>query len=359
MKRLSVRLLASHGIVALVGAAVAYAVVRLLTPRLYDRHMGGHGRLGSGTPVREAAVDALSTALLIGVLGGIVTAVAVGAFATARILRPLQDVRRATRQMAAGRYDLPVPLPREEELAGVAADVNELAARLAETESRRVRLLGEVAHEMRTPLTVLDGYVEGMVDGLFSATPETLADCAAEVRRLRRLSDDLSALSRAEEGRFDLDMHDLDLGEVAVRAATRLQPQFEDAGVRLGVTTQGALPVHGDPDRLAQVVTNLLGNALVAVGAGGHVDVTAADRAGRATVIVRDDGVGLSTADLDRVFERFYRVPHADGGRRPAGTGIGLTIAQGIARAHGGEVSAASPGPGQGATFTLSVPLSR
>lgn len=355
MNRLSVRLLASHALVAVVGAVVGYAVVRLLVPELYDQHVHGMaGHMEGRMPLRDAAVDAMNAALLIGVLAGIATAVAVGAYGSARIMRPLRAVSRATHRMAEGDYDHRIAPPREQELAAVAEDVNALATRLAETEARRVRLLAEVAHEMRTPLTILDGYVEGMVDGVFAPTPEVLTECSGELRRLRRLSEDLRALSQAEEGRFDLRPAEVDLAEIAARATERLRPQFQDAGVELRVDAPMALPVRGDPDRLAQVVTNLLGNALAATGAGGHVRVTAGATGERGVVTVRDDGVGLAAEDVDRIFERFYRVPTDE---RRHGTGIGLTIARGIARAHGGDLRAASPGRGHGASFTLSVPL--
>lgn len=360
MNRLSVRLLASHGLVAVVGAAVGYVVVRALAPGLYDMRVHGQRAMAHDMPgdgLRAAALSATSTALLMGVLAGLLTAAVVGAYASVRIMRPLRAVSAATHRMAEGDYAEPVTEPRERELAAVAADVNALASRLADTEARRVRLLGEVAHEMRTPLAVVDGYLEGLVDGVFPADPDVLGEMGAEVRRLHRLADDLSALSRAEEGRLELRLAPVDLADVAAGAAARLRPQLQDAGVELRVVRTGPLPVRGDPDRLAQVITNLLGNALVATGPGGHVTVTARRTDGRGSVTVSDDGVGLAPEDLGRVFERFYRV--RGGARRGNGSGIGLTIARGIAVAHGGDLVAASAGLGRGATFTLTVPLAR
>ncbi|MCK6212522.1 HAMP domain-containing histidine kinase [Georgenia sp. EYE_87] len=352
MNRLWVRLLLSHAVVAVVAGLTAYLVVRVVAPQLYDheaRMMAGHGML-AGRGMRAVAVAAMNNALLIGVLAGVAAALVAGAYGARRIMLPLEAVSSATHQLAAGRYDQRVALPRERELAAVAEDVNTLAERLAETEARRVRLIGEVAHEMRTPLTVLDGYVEGLVDGVFAPGPQVLDEMSAEVRRLRRLAEDLSALSRAEEGRLDLRPVETDLARVAAAAAERLRPQVEDAGVELAVEAGPPVPLRGDPDRLAQVVTNLVGNALAATPAGGRIVVRAAHRDGQAQVEVADTGVGLAEADLDRVFERFYRV-----GPR-AGSGIGLTISRKIAEAHGGTLAAASAGPGRGATFTLRVP---
>ena len=262
--------------------------------------------------------------------------------------------------MAKGRYDVPVPLPREAELADLAADVNTLGRALAETEARRVRLLGEVAHEMRTPLTVIDGYVEGMIDGILPATPTELGQVSDEVRRLRRLSEDLTALSRAEEGRLSLSAREIDLGEVVAGAAERLRPQVEDAGLTLVVDPGPVrLGLVADPDRIAQVVTNLIGNALRATDPGGSVTLACRREGDDAVVRVTDTGVGLDAADLERVFERFYRAPGRRADSHDTGSGIGLTIARGIVRAHEGDLVAESAGRGRGATFTIRLPLPR
>lgn len=362
--RLPVRLFISYGVVVLIGAAVTYVTVRLLAPTLFDQHMNmlggdhmgmGQGPGGQGGSVHAAFVSALATALLVGVLASMAAAGLAAAFVTSRLLRPLNAVRAATRRIAAGRYQASVPVPEVPELAALARDVNALAAELASTETRRTRLLGEVAHEMRTPLTALDGYMEGIIDGVFAPEPEILGAVSDELRRLRRLADDLSALSRAEEQRLDLHPADADLADLARRAADRLAPQFSDGNVTLTVHAAGPLPVRADPDRITQVLTNIIGNALAATPADGTVTIEARTAGRRAEVAVTDTGVGLDAGDLERVFERFYRAPGQP--RRSGGSGIGLTIARGIARAHGGEVTASSPGQGRGATFLVTLPL--
>lgn len=362
MNRLSVRLFGSHLLVALIGAATTYALVQVLAPRLFDSGtagmagMSGMGR-NQGQQVRAAFAGAVNTALLIGLGIAVVAAATAGGIAAYRLSRPLLAVRAATRRLAQGHYDELVPVPREVELAALADDVNALGAVLGQTEQRRVHLLSEIAHEMRTPLTVIDGYVEGMIDGVFPTTTDTLDQVSAEVGRLRRLADDLSALSRTEEGRLDLQIRPTDLSAVAAQAAERLRPQLLDAGISLTITPAvQPLMVAGDPDRLAQVVTNLVGNALSATPSGGAVRLTARREDDRALVQVADTGVGLAEQDLDRVFERFYRAEGSTSGRA-GGTGIGLTIARGIARAHDGDLTAASPGLGAGATFTLNLPI--
>jgi len=360
--RLPVRLFISYAVVVVIGAAVTYVTVRLLAPTLFDQHMtmpgGDHSAPGEqgGTAgnVHAAFISALTTALLVGVLASVAAAGLAAAFVTSRLLRPLDAVRAATRRIAAGHYQASVPVPGVPELAALAGDVNTLASELAGTEARRTRLLGEVAHEMRTPLTALGGYVEGLIDGVFAPEPEILGAISDELRRLGRLADDLSALSRAEERRLDPHPADADLAGLARRAAGRLAPQFADRQVTLAVPADGPLPVRADPDRITQVLTNIIGNALAATPADGTVTVQARAAGPRAEVLVTDTGAGLAAGDLERVFERFYRAPGQP--RRSAGSGIGLTIARNIARAHGGEVTASSPGPGRGATFVLTLP---
>lgn len=364
--RLPWRLFISYALVVLTGAAVAYVTVRVLAPTLFDHQMsmlgGGHMMpgIGSGSGgqdggVRAAFLSALTTALLIGTLASVAAAGLAAAFVTGRLVRPLNAVRATTRLIAAGHYEARVAVPAEPELAALAGDVNTLAGELASTETRRTRLLGEVAHEMRTPLTALEGYLEGLIDGVFRPEPEILSAVSDELRRLRRLADDLSALSRAEEQRLGLHPVSTDLADLARLTASRLAPQFSDAQVTLTVAAPGPLPVHADPDRITQVLTNILGNALTATPAGGTVTVQAATAGSSATVAITDTGAGLAAADLERVFERFYRAPGQP--RRSGGSGIGLTIARNITRAHGGEITASSPGPGHGATFTLAIPL--
>jgi histidine kinase len=365
--RLPGRLFLSNIVVIAVGAVAAYVTVRLLAPRFFAREAEAVVRAllaGPGRPRREllgtvrgAFVSALTTALLFGTLASVVVAAIAAALVTRRLVRPLNAVRQATRLIAAGHYQASVPVPREPELADLARDVDTLATRLADTEERRSRLLGEVAHEMRTPLTSLEGYLEGLIDGVFAPEPEVLDAVSDELRRLRRLADDLSALSRSEDQRLDLTLADTDLAALAAKAADRLAPQFTDAGVRLSVEVAAPLPVWADPDRLTQVLTNILGNALAATPAGGLVTVRTAAPPGLAQVMIGDTGIGLGVADTERVFERFYRAPRPPAQPSTAtGSGIGLTIARNIARAHGGEVTAASDGLGQGATFTLSLP---
>jgi histidine kinase len=304
--------------------------------------------------IEAAFLDALDRALLIGLLVSVVIAVALAALVSGRIMRPIVRIRSGARRLAAGHYEERIPLPSDVELSELAEDFNELAAALQETELRRMQLVSEVAHELRTPLTTIQGYMEGLIDGVIEPSDEVYASVADEAARLQRVAADLSLLSRIEEGAVAFKFETTDLAAIAEKVATRLRQQYDDQGVDLVLELTTQLPVSGDSDRLAQVFTNLIGNALGHTPTGGRVVVASQKTGPSGRVTVTDSGHGISAEDLGRVFDRFYRAeqdPHS------TGSGIGLTIARSIARSHGGDVTASSEGPGRGATFTVTVPL--
>lgn len=370
-RRLRTRLFLSYVVVVAAGALAMLVVGTVVTRTVYERNIGGFG-LGRGqgranqvseTQLRSALDESLVPALMVGVGAALITAAIVAMFVGSRLLRPIDELRTATRRMAAGDYAVKVPVPTETELASLANDVNELGEHLATTEQRRTQLLGEVTHELRTPITVIRGQTEGLIDGVVPPSPEVFAGIADEASRLQRMVDDLTLLSRADEGTLEIELADLDLSVVALAAAERLRPQFDYADVALVIeadTVQGHLPVRGDRDRLTQVLSNLLGNALGHTPPSGVVTLRTGRENSVAFVDVVDTGPGIPSDDLERIFERFYRRPDdRDAVSRPirAGRGIGLTIARSLARAQGGDVVASSAGPGRGATFRLTIPL--
>lgn len=365
-RRLRTRLFLSYVVVVAAGALAMLVVGTVVTRTVYGRRLGGfglgrgQGRVAGATGATEAQLtsaldESLVPALLFGVGAALIAAAIVAMVVGARLLRPIDQLGAATRRMAAGDFATPVPVPAETELASLANDVNHLGEHLATIEQRRTQLLGEVTHEMRTPITVIRGETEGLIDGVVAPSPEVFAVIADEASRLQRIVDDLTLLSRADEGTLDITLADLDLGAVAVAAAERLRPQFEYAEVSLVVDeAPEPVPVRGDVDRLTQVLSNLIGNALGHTPAGGTVTVRIGRRSPLGFVEVADTGPGIPAAEVDRIFERFYRGP--DAGARQAGRGIGLTIARSLARAHGGDVVVVDAN-GPGATFRLSIPL--
>jgi histidine kinase len=355
LRRLDVRLFGSYALVVVVVMAALVLTFALRAPTLFADRIRNAGEAGrTETESHQAFAGALWSTLPIALLVSAAAAALVAAFVARQILRPISAVRKATRRLAAGRYDERVAEPAALELAALAGDVNRLADALQHTEARRARLIGEVAHEMRTPLTAINGYVEGMLDGVFEPSEEVLTSVGAEAARLQRLATDLATLSRAEEGALELRTEPADLAELARAAATRLRPQFDEKGVALELETGPVVAVRADRDRIIQVLTNLLGNALTYTPSGGHVTVRIRALGKTAFAAVSDDGVGIAASDLPLVFERFFRVPGLD--RPPGGSGIGLTVAAGIARAHHGDIRAASAGVGKGAEFTLELP---
>ena len=379
MKRPSLwaRMLTAQLLVIGLGAVTLLVLMELLAPSFFSNDvqrmndmmvdpamgdmMGNMMGASSGflTPGVEAGLQdafdsAFRRALVISLAVAGVGAMAVSGFATWRILSPLKAVSRSTRKLAEGAYDQRIDPPAEPELAALANDVNALAGALESTEQRRIRLISEVAHELRTPLSTIEGYIEGLLDGVFQPTEEIYAASGREVRRLKRLTDDLSELSRAEEGTQPLTFESTDLGALAGEVIGHLETQARAKDIDLTVAGPSTpIIVELDRDRITQVLTNIVGNALTYTDPGGRVTVAIRTQARSAIVEVADTGRGLTPEQLSAVFERFYRVDHAGSG----GSGIGLTIAQAITRRHGGDITATSPGPGKGSTFTVTLPL--
>lgn len=348
------RLFLSHLAVAAVGVAVVLVVVRLTAPMLFDDSVrpggpGAPGGHGAGPGLRSTVADAVTTATVWGAVAGVTVALLAAGIVGRRLLRSLAEVGDATTAIAAGDYTRRITRPPEREIAALADDVTTLARAIDQTEVRRMRLISEVAHEMRTPLTVIDGYVEGIADGVFDV--EELRHVRAESDRLRRLSEDLSTLSRGTEGRLELSPTETDLVDLVRSTVERLGPRFTSTEVDLRLELPDEeVCLSVDPDRVAQVVENLVVNALSATERG-RVTVSVRATTDGAEVTVADTGIGLDDDSAERVFERFHRGP----GGHSGGSGLGLTIGRQLARAHGGDLTVTSRGPGQGSTFVFSL----
>lgn len=359
-RSLRTRLLASHIAVVLVGLVTMLVMGNRLAPTFVDEHiqtmesmMGGSMGHNVVADLESGVLGGFDRALLVAGAASTATALLVAAFASGRLLQPLEAVGRATRRLAGGSYAERVSIPAESELAALAEDVNELAAALQDTEQRRIRLISELAHELRTPLATMKGYMEGLTDGVFEPTDEIFAAVGREATRLERLATDLSTLSRFEMGSLDLQLAPADLGAIAREVAVHLEPQFRDQDVELIVVDQPLIPVVVDADRIAQVFTNVIGNALSYTPSGGRVELSGGSDKVKSWVTVSDTGKGIDPSQLEAVFDRFFRGERS----APGGTGIGLTIARRIARLHGGDVTAHSDGPGTGSSFTISLPV--
>ncbi len=357
-RSLGARLLAAFLVVAAVALGTVGIAVLLVGPGRFADAMGHLPGDPMGDAMATSTMAAFRSALLDALLAATFTAVVaagvVSLAVAARIARPVVSLARATRRIAHGHYGERVPTDEPGELGELAESFNEMAGSLEATEQRRVRLVGDVAHELRTPLTTLDGYLEGLEDGVISPSPETWRLLRTETARLTRLVADLSELWRAEARQLPLRLGPVDLAEVAGQVAQRFGPQTQARGIRIEISS-GAAPALADRDRVAQVLSNYLSNAIRHAPDGSTIDVGTSTNGHLVQVSVRDEGPGLDADQLEAVFERFYRVDPARS-RVEGGAGIGLAIVRALASAMGGRAWADSAGPGRGATFFLELP---
>lgn len=358
---LAARLLAAIVVVVLAGSATAWAVASAIGPAVFHVHIERSGTSDPGV-VRhseEAFATASAYSLGLALAAALATSVVVSVFLTRRIARSLDRVRQAAALVAGGDYTARVPeVGMGAEFDDLARSFNTMAADLGRIEQTRTRMLGDLAHEMRTPVATLDGYLEGIQDGVVPVDDETVALLRDQVSRLSRLAQDISLVTTAEEGRLTMHREPVQVGALVDGAQAQAAARYAARGIDLDVAAPAqvrATVISADVDRLGQVLTNLLDNALRHTVPGGRVTIDAAreDRAVRIEVI--DDGEGIDAEHLPHVFERFYRADTARD-RAHGGSGIGLAVTRSIVRAHGGEVTASSPGKGQGATFTVELP---
>lgn len=358
-RSLAAKLLVAELLIVLAGAGTLLLVSVAVGPGVFHRHVRDALGVVPADVARHLDIafeQATLISLGIAVAAAVATALAVSWFVSQRVARPIGSLALSAREVARGAYDTRVPVSGEDELAQLGTAFNEMAAALAASESRRRALLADLAHELRNPLATINGYVEGLADGVLQPSPVAWQALQTEMRRLGRLVDDLDAVSRAEERRLALHMTRVDPSALVEAAANAASPLYTAQGVELVETAPRGLPeVVADQDRLAEVLGNLLDNALRHTPVGGRVEISAARAGDRVELIVSDDGHGIRAEDLDRVFDRFYRADPSRA-RETGGSGIGLTIARAITEAHGGTIRAESEGRGKGSRFTVSLP---
>lgn len=366
---LRAKLLAAHLLVILVGVITLFVATGLIAPTLFERlmgqamgpQMGGMMSGGMGTAMDEAIAgvfrQTVVTALALAAGAAVVAAIAVSLFLSERIARPVRRMVLASRRIAAGRYAGRIPSGEPDELGQLAESFNEMAGALEAAEQRRMELIGDVAHELRTPIANLQGHLEGLLDGVVEPSARTWAFLHGEAGRLGRLVEDLQELSRAEARQIPVNPRPVSPGHLVEMALAPISPQFAEKGLTLRTALAPDLPqVLADMDRAVQVLSNLLSNALRYTPAGGQVEL-AVDRQGDTVVFrVRDTGIGIAPEHLPHLFERFYRADKSRS-RAAGGSGIGLTIARALVEAMGGRIWAESPGLDRGATFFFTLPL--
>jgi len=329
-------------------AALASAAIGLVILALGVTVVGGQVftdlmmKAGDSAEHARAMYDrSVTTVVIAAVLVAGLASVGLAVVMGRMLAAPLREIGAAARRIADGDYAARVPRDGPEELASLADSFNQMAAALQEQEEMRRDFIANAAHELRTPLTNLQGYLEALRDGVIVADRSTYESLWDEAERLVRLSRSLDALAEGDAATSSPDLEPIDLA-AAVRSAVELaQPAIERAGLKLSVAVPPTLPARANADHLAQVLANLLSNAVRYTPRGGMVSVQAERRPGDLLVSVANSGETIPADDLERVFERFYRVEKSRDTAR-GGAGIGLAIVKQLVEAGGGRVGAES-----------------
>jgi signal transduction histidine kinase len=274
------------------------------------------------------------------------------------VATPLADVMAAADAVAAGDLSARVPVPEEgpDAFSNLARSFNRMAEALERSDQQRRNLTADVAHELRNPLHIIQGNLEGVLDGVYEPTEDHVAATLEETRLLARLVEDLRTLSLAEAGELPLRREAVDVAELLADVRTSFSGQAEAAGLDLRVEIEGDPPtVAGDGGRLEQVLSNLVANAVRHTPAGGSIRLRAEGTGEGVRITVADTGQGISAEDLPYVFDRFWRGDRARSHAGGAGSGLGLAIARQLVEAHGGRIRVESE-VGKGTTFTIELP---
>jgi signal transduction histidine kinase len=282
-------------------------------------------------------------------------ALAVTLVLSRRILSPIKALTEATRRLGQGDFSPRLELKDKSEVGELARSFNTMAHDLERIEQLRRDMVADVAHELRTPLSNIRGYLEAVNDGVIQPDAEAIQSLNEETVRLTRLVDELQELSLVEAGELKLICQDEDITKLIKRTALAFKTQAVSKGVSISIDLASELPhVNIDTQRIAQVLHNLLENALAHTGEGGYITIGATRKANWIEVAVTDTGAGITEEDLPNIFERFYRVDKSRT-RATGGSGLGLTIAKRLIEAHGGSIEAQSE-IGKGSRFAFTLP---
>jgi len=315
------------------------------------------GQVPELNSVEQRYLKRTNQALLLAALSATGIALILGILLARSLTRPLRELTAATRAVARGDLEQQVAVRSQDELGELTAAFNQMSTDLARATQSRRQMTADIAHDLRTPLTVIGGYLESMRDGVLKPTPDRLEMMQAEVSHLKRLVDDLRTLSLADAGSLTLDKHEISPQTLLLRVTDIYQLIAEKIEVSLTARIESDLPlVSVDEERLVQVLGNLVSNALRYTPKGGQIILEAKRGVDSVLLSVQDTGIGITAEDLSRIFDRFYR---ADQSRRQneGESGLGLSIARSIIEAHGGTIEVESE-MGRGTKFTINLPVS-
>src|SRR6266540_4790599 len=371
LRHLRWKLFVSHMLIIVIGVVVLLATANFLAgtnlaqvaPPSLGSAASETGQVSPGpaqsavTSQQEQFRTVVDTALLIAGFAALAAAVVVSLFVSRRIVEPLQELSIVSRRLARGYYHERTSIRSDDELADLSQSINQLAEALEQTEQRRLALLADVAHELRTPLSTIEGYMEGLIDGVIAPEERIFAMIQHEAVRLKWLIEELALLSRAEAGQLRVTPRPMQITTIIGQVAAQFEPQFNAKEVQLAINIPPDLPtIVADPDRLEQIMINLLSNALRYTPMHGYVTIFAEVHDFFVQIGIRDTGIGISAEHLPHIFERFYRVDKSRA-RQSGGTGIGLTITRHLIYAQGGEIWVESAGLGRGSTFYITLPV--
>ncbi|WP_460202194.1 sensor histidine kinase [Scytonema sp. NUACC21] len=344
----------------LVGLSTLVIVGRFFAPHLFGFHLKSlEGRGFDLGETRYELIEEFEAAWTRGawcsILVGATVAGGLSYLVAKRIVQPLLEMEKITQQFAQG--DLKARIPKSEfpELNRLAISFNRMASNLEGVELRRRELIGDLTHELRTPLTILEGYLEGLADGTIEPSPEVFQRLARETTRLRRLVSDTQELSKVEAGNLPINTQPVNLYPLLLSLIERFSEQLLEEGPVLRLQCPPNFPlVSADPERVEQILVNLLGNAL-RYTAKGSITVKVWVEPPKLWIAVVDTGHGIKKEDLPFVFDRFWRSERSRA-RSPGGTGIGLAISRHLVELQGGEIQVESE-IDKGSTFRFSLPL--
>ncbi len=311
---------------------------------------------GTERALLAVTLERIGQFLLLGLLVATGFAVVLAWFLTRRILAPVADLRGAVQRVGAGDLSQRVEVTDEGEIGELAAAFNTMEGELQRANQVQRQMIADIAHELRTPLSNIRGYIEAVRDRVIEPDEETVATLDAEALLLSRLVDDLQEISMVEAGQMKLDIQPEDITELLSHTTDAMRTMASAHLITLELRTHDSLSLVAiDYHRISQVLRNLLDNAIAHTREGGHITVEAVPRSGYVEVSISDDGAGIAEHDLPYLFDRFYRADRSRT-RATGGRGLGLTISKGLVEAHGGTISVTST-PGAGSRFCFTVPV--
>ncbi|MDK1079966.1 MAG: ATP-binding protein [Anaerolineae bacterium] len=307
-------------------------------------------------PREQEFIERTTSMLVYSALGAFVVALLLGLFLSRTLTRPIRELTEATRSVADGNLGMQVSVRSQDEMGELAKSFNKMSTDLANSTAARKQMAADIAHELRTPLSLILGHADGVHDGVLAPTKENFEIIREEAIRLEHLVDDLRILSLADAGELSINLQPVSPDNLMNDVQASYQHLATQKNIRLVTNAPQGLPVVDiDPIRMTQVLTNVLDNAFQHTPEGGQISLSANSAQGTLELSIKDSGPGLQEGQVKRIFNRFYRTDNSRN-RDAGGSGLGLAIAKSIVQAHNGQILAESA-PGQGLKITIRIPI--